>query len=427
MITVLGNRDYILRIFPLLGGLATIPLIYLLARRFRGGLVALLPLTLVALNPNLIYFSSEVKQFGIDALAATILLLLGMACLQDEPKPASWIGLGAAGILSTWISHPAVFVLAGVGLTLAGSCLLRRQWKKLPWLIGVGVVFALNLALQYSSTLHRTAQNQFLSGYWSWSFAPGFSAGAFSWYEGTLNEMLQNPAALPVGIIAVALCLAGIASLAIRRWEHLALVLLPVVMGLVASGLKLYPFTGRFLIFAVPSVVIAAAAGVDWISGGLARLSRPAGSVLAVVMAGFLVYQPLVTAYQTVKSPPLRDHIRPAMAFLSQHYQQSDVIYVYYYAVVQYEYYAPFYGLGERPYVQGVEARQDPPQYIADIDKLVGNRRVWFVFSHDYRSGKMDEWKYFLNHLDSIGVRLSEFYAPGVSVYLYDLSSPPSG
>jgi len=177
----------------------------------------------------------------------------------------------------------------------------------------------------------------------------------------------------------------------------------------------------------VPVVLIAAAAGVDWIVGGVERLNRPAALVSAAVLAGFLIYQPLVTAYETVKSPPLRDHIRPAMAYLGKHYQPSDVIYVYYYAIVQYEYYAPFYGLGQRPYVQGVYAREDPPQYIADIDKLTGNRRVWFVFSHDYRAGKMDEWKYFLNHLDGIGVRLSEFYAPGVSVYLYDLSSPPSG
>jgi hypothetical protein len=171
--------------------------------------------------------------------------------------------------------------------------------------------------------------------------------------------------------------------------------------------------------------LIVVAEGVDRIRIVLMKLNPPSAILGSAACVAFLLYQPVISAYQSIQSPPLRDHIRPAMAYISEHHRDSDVIYLYYYATLQFEYYAPFYGLDRSRFVQGVYARDDPAEYLKDIDSLAGNQRVWFLFSHNFRSGKIDEQRYFLDYLDKIGLKKDEYYSPGVSVFLYDLSRPP--
>src|SRR5512134_330155 len=64
---LLGKHELVLRLFPLLAGLLSLGLFALLLRRMEmrgaGGLTAL---ALFALNPRLIYYSSEVKQYILD-------------------------------------------------------------------------------------------------------------------------------------------------------------------------------------------------------------------------------------------------------------------------------------------------------------------------------------------------------------------------
>jgi len=175
-------------------------------------------------------------------------------------------------------------------------------------------------------------------------------------------------------------------------------------------------------LFAIPLVLLVVAEGVERIRTVLARLNRPTSILASVACVAFLLYQPLGRAWKIVQSPPLRDHIKPAMAYISARHLSSDLIYSYYYATPQFEYYAPFYGLDRSPHVEGVAARENPRRYLQDMDSLAGRPRVWFLFSHNFRAGRVDEQSYFLRHLDDIGVRKAEFYSPGVSVYLYDLS-----
>jgi hypothetical protein len=59
--------------------------------------------------------------------------------------------------------------------------------------------------------------------------------------------------------------------------------------------------------------------------------------------------------------------------------------------------------------------------YINDLDKLRGNKRVWVLFSHVCTWEGVDEEKYFLSYLNSIGTKMDAFKSVGASVYLYDL------
>ena len=84
LISLLGNRDYWLRLIPLLAGLSSLPLFYLTARRFLRPAAVQVVLWLFALSPPLIYYSSECKQYSSDVLIALLLIWLA-APISSRP------------------------------------------------------------------------------------------------------------------------------------------------------------------------------------------------------------------------------------------------------------------------------------------------------------------------------------------------------
>src|SRR5512145_1703935 len=78
-VTVLGGGEHALRLVPLLGGLAALPLTWLVARRvLRPGLGPALALGLVATAVPLIFFAAQVKPYATDTAAALGLLALAI-------------------------------------------------------------------------------------------------------------------------------------------------------------------------------------------------------------------------------------------------------------------------------------------------------------------------------------------------------------
>jgi hypothetical protein len=154
------------------------------------------------------------------------------------------------------------------------------------------------------------------------------------------------------------------------------------------------------------------------------KLNRPAAWLIAVCMAGYLLYGPVTLAIANVKSPPKREDIKPVMAYIAENYQNTDLIYVFYGAAPAFRFYAPAYGLDYNSAIVAA-SRDNVSQYSKDIDKLKGHPRVWFVFSflgpHDDRT----EEGPVLKSLDEIGTQKGRLIAEGASVYLYDLAQAP--
>lgn len=427
MTILFGNFDYVLRILPQLAGMAAVPLTYVVARRLVSGPAALLALLLMALSPTQRHFTSELKQFAPDVLAALVLVLLGANLLVHGPSWRRMLWLAATGIVLTWISHPAVFVLGGVLLAAGIHLLQQRDRAGLLQLGAAAAVVLIMLAVQYSVALYHSADNTRLLSYWGWAFAPLLSRDAPAWLLSALIGIYADPLELPFNVITVGLAALGIGAVAIRRWHFLVLLLAPLLLALAASSLKLYPFTGRFLLFAAPLLFMVICEGVALLGSAISRISRPGAALAAAACVVYMAYPFAVSALEEIRHPILRDHIKPVMAYLQKNRQQGDVIYVYYFAQTQYAYYAPFYGLDGIETVKGVNARTEPRRYLDDIEKLEGSPRVWFLFSHNYRAGIVDEQAFYLKRLDKIGVRLARYEAPGAALFLYDLSMSAQG
>ncbi|MEZ5701272.1 MAG: hypothetical protein R3E42_03845 [Burkholderiaceae bacterium] len=114
----LGGADWTLRLVPLLSGLATLWVAWRLTMLvWRSAAARLLFVGLVAFSPVLIYYASEFKQYGGDVLASMLVVWAAMRFGATDLR-SSLLRLGWVGALGVWFSHPIVFVMAAVGLTL---------------------------------------------------------------------------------------------------------------------------------------------------------------------------------------------------------------------------------------------------------------------------------------------------------------------
>jgi hypothetical protein len=418
---VLGNSEFALRLFPLMAGLLSLFLMYKTAKKYLQGTAGYIALALFCFSSTLIYYSSENKQYSSDVLFVLILLLAAHPCFQDSAQPKSFLQLAAIGIIAMWMSHPAVFVLAAIGIVVIILPAFNKAWAKLLWPMLTCLLWLANLSFLYIISLRQTAANKLVTSYWNDSFMPMPPWNNWGWFGNTLKSSFQDPWGLYFVAVSAILLLVGCISIFLRKWALGIVLILTIMTTLIASGFQKYPFSGRLILFLVPTIFFLIAEGIERIRGTLANYSRLVASFTVAALALLLLAQPAVRALGGLKNPDMREHIRPIVEYVSQNKRSTDILYLYYGAKPAFLYYAPFYGFKDSDFRVGVYARSEPEKYLRDIDTLRGNARVWFVFSHNYNWGKIDEKMHYLTHLNKIGKKIDEFSAPSAVVYLYDL------
>ncbi|MCI0556466.1 MAG: hypothetical protein L0287_36450, partial [Anaerolineae bacterium] len=171
--SILGRHELVLRFFPFLAGLASLWLFYLLLMSLRGGdsrRSNLLALALFALNSQLVYYTSEAKQYIVDVAVTVGLLFLALPLLQGQANRRNYLYLGITGIIGLWFSHPALFILAGIGAALVVHFLRARDYKNLRTTVMIGLLWLANLAVLYFINLQNLSQNDYLADYWAEGF-----------------------------------------------------------------------------------------------------------------------------------------------------------------------------------------------------------------------------------------------------------------
>lgn len=453
IITLLfSDSEFALRLFPFLAGCLALVLMFLLARKISNAFASNLALALFAVSPALIYYSSEVKQYSSDVAILLVLCLIFLK-FADENKSQrelrEWTNdsnalknnshysfisdirvkkgillLALTGALVIWFSHPALFVIAALGLALFIPAVREKNRHKIISLLVVAFVWALSLAALYFVNLRQLSTHQFFLDYWREGFVPR-DASAFAWLVNSLRTPFADLLGLQIPyIVSASFFLLGMIGL-MRRLPRFGIFLLLVLfLTLLASALTLYPFAGRMILFLAPILILFLAEGVDllgaWTSARLAGGLKSAirGTILFTLSAA-LLFSPLVLAYENFTAPKMREHIRPTMQYLREHHRDGDLVYLYYWAEHAVRFYAPKYGFAMDDFIVGEDHHTDPELYRPELDALRGHGRVWVLFSHVYEDGDFNERDYILNYLDSIGEISREYRVPGTSVYLY--------
>jgi hypothetical protein len=418
-ILALGNNEYALRLFPLLAGISSMFLFTMLASQYLRAKAVPIALGLFAVLTPLIWYSSEVKQYSCDVAIATLLYLVTLETMRNDLSAARAVLIGFIGGTSIWFSHPALFLLAGTGTTLLSRFLARKEWKKVGFLLVSFSIWGASFATLYFVSLRHLVINQGLLTYWDVGFAPfpPRSLREIKWYIDAFFNIFNDPTGIYFSGIAAFAFLVGFMTIYSEKYENAFLLSSPIVFALAASILHKYPFNGRLMLFAVPAVLFFIAAGTERIIEKLHQLSATVG----YIFLGLLLLHPFCFAGYHLVHPQEREEIKPVMSYVMANRRPGDILYLYSASVPAFRYYSERYGFRESDCIVGKKARDNWKIYDNDLDKLRGHNRVWVLFSHVRKGSGVDEEKYFLKHLSSIGKRLDAMKKNGAAVYLYDL------
>jgi len=431
-VALLGGGEYALRLVPLLAGLAALALFPAVARRYVSAPARTVAVAIFALTPFLVYYASEVKQYSLDVLVATV-VLWAAAELRDR-RPGAVGKAMAAGVLGAWLSQPAVFMLAGAGLALMHGAVRAGDRRRMTALAGIGAAWLASFAGSYALSRRSLADPEYMQAFWRHGFMPLPPAGAADW--AWLPERFVRMFREPLGVVGenpfpllqhlqtgagVVLFAAGVAWMFRRRPLRLAIAGLPFVLMVAAAAVRAYPFagnyltSGRVLMFLLPSLALV-------LGEGAARVWRavPAGRAAAAGAVALLLLPSLV--YATVSVPHARAEVKPLLQYSAEQRRPGDLLYVYYNARPQYLYYAPRYGWTGANTVMGICSRLRPEAYIGDMARLRGRPRVWLLFVDGKGVDEFNERGLMLSVLDHVGRRLDDQVSVGASLYLYDLT-----
>lgn len=413
--STLGSSEYSLRLTPLLFAVLSVPLFYKLATNVIEPAAVPIAVALFGLVDPLIYYASELKQYSSD-VAITVLLLAIASDYNNHPRQISrTIILTAVGAASIWISHPALFALAAIGMSLLLHRVSIRRWSNLAPELGMFIAWIISFVVLYAVSLRNLASHDVLRNAWTDRFAPSspISTSSLRWFIERFFYVIEETGfhIHIVGVVVLSILVGGIYLALIKRRKFL-LIISPVVFAMLAAGLHKYPFAGRLVLFTVPLTILLVAEGAERIR----IATRQTFPLIGVFFIALLLFHSTGLALIHLAKPRTREEIRPAINYIMKAYHKDDSLYLPEEAQFAFRYYSVRYHFTP-PTIVGASCRHDWRSCIPVLDKLHGRERVWVVFAHTFP----DEQKFTLYYLDTMGTRVDSFVADGASVYLYDL------
>jgi len=415
--TLLGHTEYALRLFPLIAGVLTLFLFYRLSARISGKIPALIGLALLSVSTWSIFYAAEAKQYSSDATIALLLYLLAHAALERW-TPRRALVLALAGFVAVWFSHPSAFVLGAIGLAFGTRFLAQKDWFRVLQVAAMSVIWLASFLAILSITPAGDADllDHMQSVIWGEYFMP--LPPRPGWLLNAFFDMLRHPAGFMFNGIAAFLFIMGVHAFWRNNRIWLALLVLPLLFALAASALRMYPFTGRLLLFAAPALLLLIATGAESLRQPLWKTHRAAWLALVALL---ILHPALGVARATFAPAPYeREDMKTVLQHVQQQRRADDRFYVYYGAEEAFRFYAPRYDLAAATTHFGKLPRSIS-DYLDDALAPHNAGRVWVVFSHVADRIGVNERALLIYLLDTVGTRLDVREAKGASVYLYDL------
>lgn len=368
---VFGWNVISIPLFSIACGLATVALVYWLARPLFGGRGALCALVVLAFSGLHIYYSQELRMYALLALWSTLLVGAWLRIGQRHWFVVAVVA-GAAALLTQYY---AAFLFVALALTIPVLGNWQRRLLALVLAGLPGLVWALYAVPQLLTYVRSKVAFEGYPPLAPWEFLAALgkaSGGVTPWAAW---------AAVPLAVLAV------FGFVALRARDRLTFGILlgvPLLIGWLVN--LVFPFHPpdweRLYLFLLPLWLVLAGGGFAWLFGLVFRRDAEQWTRRAALACAVL---PLVLCVVTVMSyftlrpnAPDEDPRR----YLSRIYALSDpadlFLATYPWQIGYLRYYAPR-PLPEIRLIPASEWFADPARRSADLDAAIKpGQRVWF-------------------------------------------------
>ena len=368
-LSLLGTSEFTLRLFSWLAGVACVPAIYLLARRYLSTGAALICSFLVAAATVQLEYSQQLREYSLTFLLSC-LLLLAYSLYAETRATKHWFFMVLTAIVALWSQYGLALLVLATNLMAALRAVKMQNrrgfivgWGLAQLCIGVAALAVYLTTLRYQ---FRVGYFGFLErGYWNGQIAelPVFLYGQT--YEIILFSFPES------ALFILALATGVVARLVARESRPFVIELsLPFVVAAAAGMLRYYPYVGtRHGLYLTPIVYLLAGMGFDYL------LAAPSKRIVAIVLLSMLARGALIADRAYLQSEGL-ENIRPIVEVLSENLLPNDQVFVCEGAIPAFNYY--FHLTGARV------TRSDPGEGWQDqLDRLIATGdRLWLVVTH---------------------------------------------
>ena len=336
VVKLLGFSEWSLRLFPMLCGVASVPLFRAVADRALPSRASLIALAIFAVSVHPIRHSADLKPYSADLLAALILQWLAIRWLDDSGRsPRLWV-LVLMVPLALLSSHTAIFVAAGVGIAL-----IVPAWRTGRWQVRLAIAaYAVSALVTYAAIYFLFVRGQAstsaagMAAMWTKSFPPTDSMIGFVRWLATVHsgDMLAYPCGGERGASSLSLLLAIVGVVGLVKLERagvLCVVLAPLGFALAAASLRLYPYGGpaphgsaaRIMQYAAPGLCLLIGLGADR-SLGRMHSTRSLRRILVLGMASLVVVG-LATVGARLRQPYRAYHAEASREFARRFWPET--------------------------------------------------------------------------------------------------------
>ena len=268
---LIPNSEYGLRLLPLLSFWTSIVLFYNILRiLFKNYYVVILGLSLFVFNSTLIYYSSELKQYMTDILVITSIYFFMLK--HYEKAQHKYYILGFMGIIGIFLSNVSPIILFTSGVYLVFKTDLNNKYE-LKFLAGLFIIWLLTFLFYYLNFISEHPSKELMVSYWAaeQAFLPTnpFSIEFYEFLQKNTLMILFKLFKLGYigGVLIGILILIGLLYTFYKKQTGIfIIVVLPIIVHLILSSLKMYPFHLRLTIYLVPTIIIIILVGFNEIS-----------------------------------------------------------------------------------------------------------------------------------------------------------------
>jgi 4-amino-4-deoxy-L-arabinose transferase-like glycosyltransferase len=445
-VEVLGSSVQAVRLLSVLIGTVTVPVLYACGQRLGSRASGLVAALLLAISPFHIYYSQEVRMYGLVTLLGCAALYLA---LRGEWQGGQrlwivWLGYVLVGTAALYTQYYAAFLLLALNVSALVRWLQSRRAGRqiLPWLSAQVVVALLYLPWLWYAGSRLVAYVRFKVsveedpslGVLSY-LARHLVAANWGHAEGLLASVWW------LGLLPLVVLLASLATLLARQafreqlgtWLRKAghwpgsILLITLTAGFLVN--LAFPFnpprSERLLLLALPAYLLLVAAGYL----ALWRYRRPL-AILSMVTLLTMALASLAFFYTVPRYPD--DDYRPVAARVGALAMPSDaVVAVHPWQVGYFRAYLP--DEESRPKVVLTPRRvlpreqqlwgEDPALMAADLEKLLANQgRIWLP-AHQ-AMGRLLESQIKAYLVEQAYPVLSEWHGENTVLSLYTAGEP---
>ena len=388
---IFGISDYSLRILPLISGLGSLYVFFLICRRFLGGTAAIVSMLLFILSYRLIYYANEFKQYSTDMFFSLLFFYFFLDLREEGFSLKKGIVIALIGLVSIWFSFSAIVVIILFAILALYYFIRDKNRKGLVFIMVSGFLWALNILAEYVFVYRRNPNFEFepLLDYWVGGFMPFPPANweEVLWLPRTIKEFfiyVTNTDTILTGrfpliidvyaYIFIILFMLGIIYAFKNKRGHFSLYVIGIIfLALCASALGKLPFGDRLTLYLVPLVLLVSGYGICFFYNWLKKAHR----IVAVIFLVLLFFLPAIPRVYHLIEPTYKVELKSVINYYLENKKEGDKVYVY---IDQDTYYPPqfyFYTGKNFDFTNMDGSRQKKLDELKG--EMLGYKRVWTI------------------------------------------------